>query len=101
MAQHLGLVHSYSLCASVNLAELYATMILSPDVGLSLALVRFIRFNEAKGQDRSGNGFGGRLGLFLRHLLETLLVRAESHLVINQAVAPVSQYDDIREGLLL
>merc|ERR1712046_384719 len=87
---------------AVNLAELYGMLILAPEVRLPLALIRFIRFSEAKDAHGSaGNGLSGRLGLFLRHLIEVLVRNCKETEALAGVFAPLARYNDVREGMLL
>merc|ERR1712190_403404 len=45
--QQLQQAHTYGLRAAVGLADLCAALIVSPNIGVPLAIVRFIRFSEA------------------------------------------------------
>lgn len=81
--------HGYGVRAAVCLAELLAALMAS-SVQLPLAVVRFCRFS-----DDGGQGLKGVLGLFLRHLLESLLQRSVD---VAPLFAPLRKYGDVREG---
>jgi len=90
--QHLQQAQGYGVRAVVALAELCAGLMADRDVAVPLAILRFVRF---------GNQGGGILGLLMRHLLESLLRRLVDAETIIDTFQPLSQYEDVREGVLL
>ena len=72
--------------AAVCLAELLAALMVG--VQLPLPIIRFCRFSD-------GQGLKGVLGLFLRHLTESLLRRSVD---VAPLFAPLRKYGDVREG---
>jgi len=98
--QHLREAHNYGLRAAVNLAELCAGLMVLPSAGLSLEVVRFMKFTEAATAS-GGNGLAGVLGVLLRHMIESVLRRLVDAEATTALFAPLSKYDDVREGLLL
>jgi len=89
--QNLKEVHTYGLRATVNLAELCASLISNPSSGLPLAICRFMNFAESSSM----------AGLFLRHMMGSLLRRLPDAAATCSCFETIRKYEDVREGLLL
>jgi len=92
IGQRIQEVHTYNLPSTLNLAHLFASGVASDAVQIPLRNIRLMQFES--------DGFSGTLGVFLRSVLEKLLMFLERD-ALEEIFAPLKQHTDVQEGVLV